>query len=104
MWLEIAPPLDSGTAWIDVVATGRSAEARVRLPICWKLNPQQRSLGPGGVDRLTWVQLPGALATLDALSSTAGPCRISWLTSPPSCRKTAQRSRRTRRSSGAIRC
>jgi len=104
MWLEIAPPLDSGTAWIDVVATGRSAEARVRLPICWKLNPQQRPLGPGGIDRLTWVQLPGALATLDALSSTAGPCRISWLTSPPSCRKTAQRSRRTRRSSGAIRC
>jgi hypothetical protein len=29
------PPLDSGTLWIDVVATGRSAEVRVRLPLCW---------------------------------------------------------------------
>jgi hypothetical protein len=35
LWLEIVPPLDSGTAWIDVVATGRSAEVRVRLPLCW---------------------------------------------------------------------
>jgi hypothetical protein len=34
VWLEIVPPLDSGTAWIDVVATGRSAEVRVRLPLC----------------------------------------------------------------------
>jgi hypothetical protein len=33
VWLEIVPPLDSGTAWIDVVATGRSAEVRVRLPV-----------------------------------------------------------------------
>ena len=36
LWLEIVPPLDRGTAWIDVVATGRSAEVRVRLPLCWK--------------------------------------------------------------------
>jgi hypothetical protein len=36
LWLEIVPPLDSGTLWIDVVATGRSAEVRVRLPLCWK--------------------------------------------------------------------
>jgi hypothetical protein len=39
LWLEIVPPLDSGTLWIDVVATGRSAEVRVRLPLCWKSNP-----------------------------------------------------------------
>ena len=36
LWLEIVPPLDRGTLWIDVVATGRSAEVRVRLPLCWK--------------------------------------------------------------------
>ena len=36
LWLEIVPPLDRGTVWIDVVATGRSAEVRVRLPLCWK--------------------------------------------------------------------
>ena len=36
LWLAIVPPLDRGTAWIDVVATGRSAEVRVRLPLCWK--------------------------------------------------------------------
>ena len=35
LWLEIVPPLDRGTAWIDLVATGRSAEVRVRLPLCW---------------------------------------------------------------------
>ena len=34
VWLEIVPPLDSGTAWVDVVATGRSAEVRVRLSLC----------------------------------------------------------------------
>lgn len=36
VWLAIVPPLDSGTPWIDVVATGRSAEVRIRLPLCWK--------------------------------------------------------------------
>jgi hypothetical protein len=36
VWLGIVPPLDSGTAWVDVVATGRSAEVRIRLPLCWK--------------------------------------------------------------------
>jgi hypothetical protein len=35
LWLAIVPPLDRGTAWIDVVAAGRSAEVRVRLPLCW---------------------------------------------------------------------
>jgi hypothetical protein len=39
VWLEIVPPLDRGTAWIDLVATGRSAEVRVRLPLCWTRNP-----------------------------------------------------------------
>ena len=34
VWLDIVPPLDSGMAWIDVVATGRSAEVRVRLALC----------------------------------------------------------------------
>jgi hypothetical protein len=35
VWLGIVPPLDSGTLWIDVIATGRWAQARVRLPLCW---------------------------------------------------------------------
>ena len=39
VWLAIVPPLDSGTPWIDVIATGRSAEVRIRLPLCWKRNP-----------------------------------------------------------------
>ena len=39
LWFEIVPPLDRGTAWIDLVATGRSAEVRVRLPLCWTRNP-----------------------------------------------------------------
>ncbi len=37
--LEIAPPLEAGTQWIDVVAAGQSAEVRARLPISWKRNP-----------------------------------------------------------------
>ncbi len=36
LWLQIVPPLDRGTAWIDVVATQPSAEVRARLPLCWK--------------------------------------------------------------------
>jgi hypothetical protein len=36
LWLAIMPPLDRGTAWIDVVATGSSAEVRARLPLSWK--------------------------------------------------------------------
>jgi hypothetical protein len=35
VWLRIVPTLEPGTAWIDVVATGRSAEARARLPLSW---------------------------------------------------------------------
>lgn len=36
VWIGIVPPLDSGTAWIDVIATARSAEVRIRLPLYWK--------------------------------------------------------------------
>ena len=36
VWLGIVPPLDSGTPWIDVIATGRSAEVRIRLALSWK--------------------------------------------------------------------
>ncbi len=37
--LAIAPPLEAGTQWIDVVAAGQSAEVRARLPLQWKWNP-----------------------------------------------------------------
>ena len=33
LWLWLVPPLERGTAWIELSATGRSAEARVRLPL-----------------------------------------------------------------------
>jgi hypothetical protein len=36
LWLDILPPLDRGTTWIDVVAAGQSAEARATLPLHWK--------------------------------------------------------------------
>jgi hypothetical protein len=36
LWLRILPPLDRSTTWIDVVATGQSAEARATLPLHWK--------------------------------------------------------------------
>jgi hypothetical protein len=35
-WLEIVPALDRGTAWIEVVVGGRSAEVRARLPLGWE--------------------------------------------------------------------
>jgi hypothetical protein len=35
VWLAIVPPLDSGTRWIELVATGRSAQVRIKLPLCW---------------------------------------------------------------------
>lgn len=35
-WLEIVPRLDRSIAWIDVVADGRSAEVRGRLPLRWE--------------------------------------------------------------------
>jgi hypothetical protein len=37
--LEIAPPLEAGTQWIDVVAAGQSAQVRARLPVRWTWNP-----------------------------------------------------------------
>jgi hypothetical protein len=33
LWLWIVPPLERGTTWIELSATGRSAEARVMLPL-----------------------------------------------------------------------
>jgi hypothetical protein len=33
VWLEIVPPLDYGTAWIEISAAGPSAQARVTLPL-----------------------------------------------------------------------
>ena len=36
LWLDILPPLDRGTTWIDVVAAGQSAEVRATLPLRWK--------------------------------------------------------------------
>jgi hypothetical protein len=36
VWLQIWPPLDRGTTWIDVVATGQSAQARATLPLRWR--------------------------------------------------------------------
>ena len=36
VWLAIVPPLDRGTAWIDVIATGTSARVRARVPLSWE--------------------------------------------------------------------
>lgn len=36
LWLRIWPPLDRSTTWIDVVATGQSAEARATVPLRWR--------------------------------------------------------------------
>jgi hypothetical protein len=33
VWLEIVPPLDRGTAWIEISAAGPSAQARIILPL-----------------------------------------------------------------------
>jgi hypothetical protein len=33
VWLRIIPPLDRGTAWIEISATGRSAKVRATLPV-----------------------------------------------------------------------
>ena len=35
LYPAIVPPLDPGTAWIDVLAVGQSAEVRARLPLRW---------------------------------------------------------------------
>jgi hypothetical protein len=36
LWLEIVPSLDSGIAWVEVIAAGQSAEARAVLRIGWE--------------------------------------------------------------------
>ena len=36
MRLEVVPPLSRATAWIEVLATGQSADARGTLPLCWQ--------------------------------------------------------------------
>jgi hypothetical protein len=33
VWLRIIPPLDRGTAWIEISATGRSAQVQATLPV-----------------------------------------------------------------------
>ena len=37
--LHMVPPLARSTSWIDVLAAGRSAEVRVRLPLDWGYSP-----------------------------------------------------------------
>ena len=37
--LEIAPPLEAGTAWIDIVAAGQSIQVQARLPLHWTWHP-----------------------------------------------------------------
>ena len=36
MRLQVLPPLSRAAAWIDVVAAGQSAQARVTLPLRWQ--------------------------------------------------------------------
>jgi hypothetical protein len=37
--LRLTPPLSRSSAWIEVLATGRSAEVRATLPLCWGYSP-----------------------------------------------------------------
>ena len=37
--LEIAPPLEADTAWIDIVAAGQSIQVQARLPLHWTWHP-----------------------------------------------------------------
>jgi hypothetical protein len=34
--VEVVPPLSQGTAWIELLATGRSAEIRATVPLAWE--------------------------------------------------------------------
>ena len=36
MHLQVVPPLSPGTAWIEIVLAGQSAEVRATLPLCWQ--------------------------------------------------------------------
>jgi len=35
MRLQVVPPLSRATAWIEMLATGQSAQARATLPLRW---------------------------------------------------------------------
>ena len=37
--LRLTPPLTRSCAWIEVLATGRSAEVRATVPLCWGYRP-----------------------------------------------------------------
>jgi hypothetical protein len=37
--LQLVPPLPRSTAWIEVLAGGRSAEVRTKLPLRWGYPP-----------------------------------------------------------------
>ncbi len=39
MRLQVLPPLSHDTAWIEVIVTGHSAEARATLPLRWQQKP-----------------------------------------------------------------
>ena len=39
MRLQVVPPLSHDTAWIEVIITGHSAEARAMLPLRWQRRP-----------------------------------------------------------------
>jgi len=69
LWLWIVPPLERGTAWIELSAAGRSAEVRVMLP----LNSQYpQAYFDDGV-RSSWSA--GAVAARKAGGSPP-PCRM----------------------------
>jgi hypothetical protein len=36
MRLQVLPPLSRAAAWIDVLASGQSAEVHVTLPLRWQ--------------------------------------------------------------------
>jgi hypothetical protein len=37
--LRLTPPLARSCAWLDVLATGQSAEVRATVPLCWGYSP-----------------------------------------------------------------
>ena len=43
---RIVPPLDRGTAWIQIAAAGRSAEVRATLPLSSQLGPAAPGQNP----------------------------------------------------------
>jgi hypothetical protein len=83
VWFEIVPPLDRGTAWIDLVATGRSAGVRVRLPLCWDAKPLTAIPGFPALTASPESSSPARWPRWTPGHPSAGPCRISWTASPP---------------------